>query len=168
MSRLSLCSLNLLGFLVIFCGLSLAESSDERLLKRLGGACRGNYDLIYSLRVDDPDSVQPFDSAGRVVVPKKKGRRLRGTISLGVGVLDFRQKVKRIRMRRSSAVYRGPLVMKARASDLAPWVGRFSARSSIKGRRKQFKMNLSVLSTVDNGVDPAFSSALLGKFTTAR
>lgn len=160
-----LCLLSL--FLVPF-GSNPVQASDKQPMKRLGGAYRGDYDLIYSLRVDDPDSVQPIDTGGRVVVPKKKRKRLRGTISLGVGVLDFRQKVKRIRSRRSSATYRGRLVMKARGSDLPPWVGRFRARSSIKGNETRFKMNLSVLSTIDNGVDPAFSSALTGKFAATR
>ncbi|MDF1862820.1 MAG: hypothetical protein P1U87_21570 [Verrucomicrobiales bacterium] len=166
--RFPFCRLFLLGLFLVPFDSHLTQASDKQLLKRLGGAYRGDYDLIYSLRVDDPDSVQPFDSEGRVVVPKKKGKRLRGTISLGVGVLDFRQKVKRIRSRRSSATYRGRLVMKARGSDLPPWVGRFRARSSIKGGETRFKMNLSVLSTIDNGEDPAISSVLSGKYAGTR
>lgn len=146
-----------------------ASALDQAMLTRLGGVYGGEFTIDQRAVENDEVVEGPTVDAtgGRVVLPRRDGQSIRGTISLGLDLLDFRERVKRIRGRGSSAIYAGRLRIHVRSGDGVPLVGTYSARARIVGDRERLSMRFLVKRPLE-GYTPVRTLVMRGKFNTVR
>lgn len=158
-----------IGGLCLLVSAQPAAAQDQATLPRLGGVYGGEYvidirgvengEIIYGPSVET--------TGGRIVLPRRKGQRIRGTISLGLGLMDFDEPVRRVRVRRSVVKFSGSIRLVIRdQEEEEPFVGKYTAKARVSGggERVNFRFNASRL---NGGFGPGIQ-VLRGKFKTVR
>lgn len=146
-----------------------ASALDQAMLTRLGGVYGGEFTIDQRAVENDEVVEGPTvdTTGGRVVLPRRNGQSIRGTISVGLDLLDFKERVKRVRKRGSSAIYAGRLRLFVRGGDGVPLVGVYVARARIVGDRERLSMRFRVKRQLE-GYTPVRTLVMRGKFNAVR
>lgn len=163
----------LLAVVLAILGASSAFCVDQQLLSDLGGVYDGKYVSGYYELIESGGTTLPIGKRyqGRLVIPKRKGRKLKGSFVSGAGRLDFSQRVRNIKSNRASAKYRSPLVLTLRKADnpdgLPPFVGAFRVKAVRKEYGEFLNMTFWGVQVVDDGGSVRMFK-VQGKFRTRR